>query len=425
LVPAIVDLVDNSTDGAQRVRGDKKSFDGLWVRVRFDKSEFRIADNCGGIDVPTARLSAFRFGRPEGAPTVRHSVGQFGVGMKRALFKIGRSIRVESKTASSRFVVDIDVDRWAQDDADWQFRFSELEEGIRGVPEDERGTTITVRQLRESVSNEFQLTSFLSELKGELEMRIRHPLGRKLAITVNEIPLDVEPLKLLSDERVAPTYWEHNFDKKGGKPVKVKLYCGLGESGNREMAGWHVFCNGRLILQGDKTRVTGWGDRAGELSIPGFHGQYNAFRGFAFFDSDDAERLPWNTTKTGINVDSEIWRAVRLEMIARMHPVKVFLDALKKEKEEAEKEGTDEPGFLAEIVDSSTHENLDSVKTRPAFVLPQPRSKAKPKGPKLGNILYSKPVDVIETVMQSLGAKSYKEVGEKTFDYYLNAECED
>jgi hypothetical protein len=171
--------------------------------------------------------------------------------------------------------------------------------------------------------------------------------------------------------------------------------------------------------------VTGWGDRAGELSIPGFHGQYNAFRGFAFFDSDDAERLPWNTTKTGINVDSEIWRAVRLEMIARMHPVKVFLDALKKEKEEAEKEGTDEPGFLAEIVDSSTHENLDSVKTRPAFVLPQPRSKAKPKGPKLGNILYSKPVDVIETVMQSLGAKSYKEVGEKTFDYYLNAECED
>lgn len=290
--------------------------------MSFDKDHFKIADNCGGIDVDTARKYAFRFGRPDEAPTVRHSVGQFGVGMKRALFKMGKKIQVESTTVTSRFVLGIDVDTWEKDDTHWGFRFSELDENRKDVSEDDRGTIITVDKLREAVSNEFALTSFVTELQNELELRIRYPLSRGIAITVNEIPLGVEPLTFLDDKCIAPAFWEHTYRKKDQKPVKAKLYCGLGEVKNREMAGWHVFCNGRLILAGDKTRVTGWGDRAGEIPISGFHGQYNAFRRYAFFDCDDSGRLPWNTTKTGINVDSDIWRAVKLEMIGLMHPVK-------------------------------------------------------------------------------------------------------
>ena len=424
LIPAIVDLADNGTDGAQRMRGERK-FDGLWVRVSFDKNEFKIADNCGGISVDVARKYAFRFGRPGEAPTIKHSVGQFGVGMKRALFKIGKTIHVESTSESSRFALDIDVDTWARDDATWEFRFTELEENLAAVPEKDRGTIITVGGLREAVANEFGLGSFATELKNELEMRILHPLSRGMAITVNEIPLGVEPLTFLNDNRIAPVCWEDVYRKKGEKRVKVKLFCGLGEARHREMAGWHVFCNGRLILSGDKTRVTGWGDRAGEISIPGFHGQYNAFRGYAFFDSDDAGRLPWNTTKTGINVDSEIWSAVRLEMIGLMHPVKAFLDSLKNEKEEQERDGTDEPGPLQEIVDSAQGEDMHKVETRDVFMTPKRKSKPKPKGPRMGNIGYAKPVDAIKTVMRSLGARSYKEAGEMTFDYYLESECED
>ena len=87
LTRAVLDLVDNSVDGARKMRqaGD---FNGLWVRIELDGVHFKIADNCGGIPVDIARNYAFRFGRPKDAPAVPGSVGQFGVGMKRTFFKL-------------------------------------------------------------------------------------------------------------------------------------------------------------------------------------------------------------------------------------------------------------------------------------------------------------------------------------------------
>src|ERR1700721_1934299 len=82
LTRAILDLVDNSVDGARRMRADG-NFEGLWVRVELDKEHFKVVDNCGGIPVDVARSYAFRFGRPKNAPPTHGSVGQFGVGMKR------------------------------------------------------------------------------------------------------------------------------------------------------------------------------------------------------------------------------------------------------------------------------------------------------------------------------------------------------
>jgi len=42
----------------------------------------------------------------------------------------------------------------------------------------------------------------------------------------------------------------------------VEVFAGISDENNpsRE-AGWHVFCNGRLILDADKTYRTGWGDK--------------------------------------------------------------------------------------------------------------------------------------------------------------------
>src|SRR4051812_10996539 len=88
LFPAIADLIDNSLDGARSLRGSSR-FDGLRVDVTVEPERFVIHDNCGGISVTTARDYAFRFGRPEGFTPIAHSIGQFGVGMKRALFKLG------------------------------------------------------------------------------------------------------------------------------------------------------------------------------------------------------------------------------------------------------------------------------------------------------------------------------------------------
>jgi hypothetical protein len=119
LIPAIIDLVDNCADGARRTRGDG-SYNGLWARVEISPKEFRIADNCGGMTVDIARKYAFRFGRAAGMPSVSHSIGEFGVGMKRAIFKLGNKFRVESAAATSRFVVEQDVREWAKK-KEWQY----------------------------------------------------------------------------------------------------------------------------------------------------------------------------------------------------------------------------------------------------------------------------------------------------------------
>src|SRR5207244_11668807 len=114
---------------------------------------------------------------------------------------------------------------------------------------------------------------------------------------------------------------------------------------------WHIFCNGRLIVEGEKTEITGWGWKEDGLKIPGFHGQFNYLRGYAYFDCDDAGRLPWNTTKTGVNTDSAIYRATRLEMMKLMRPVVDFCNKLKEEKEGKAEEA--EQGPLEAMVSSA------------------------------------------------------------------------
>src|ERR1700730_17485404 len=83
LIPAILDLVDNSIDGAKRVRpkGKKgaKRFTGLYVRIDMDGERFYIEDNCGGIEASHAREYAFRFGRADDVHGTAGEVGQFGV----------------------------------------------------------------------------------------------------------------------------------------------------------------------------------------------------------------------------------------------------------------------------------------------------------------------------------------------------------
>src|SRR3712207_2413030 len=79
LIPAIVDLVDNSVDGAKRLRPGEGNgrFGGLFVRLTVNEKTFRIEDNCGGIEVSHARNYAFRFGRAEGVHGPQGEVGQF------------------------------------------------------------------------------------------------------------------------------------------------------------------------------------------------------------------------------------------------------------------------------------------------------------------------------------------------------------
>ena len=70
----------------------KKPYEGFKAEIAFDKNSFSISDNCGGIPWDLHNY-AFRMGkddqnRDDNLPTV----GVYGIGMKRAIFKIWQTL---------------------------------------------------------------------------------------------------------------------------------------------------------------------------------------------------------------------------------------------------------------------------------------------------------------------------------------------
>ena len=417
LTRAILDLVDNSVDGARRLRPEG-NYDRLWVRIELDSKHFRIADNCGGISVEVAREYAFRFGRPKEAEGTPGSMGQFGVGMKRTFFRLGRHFVVRSTTTDSRFTVDVDVDKWMADGdspESWHFKFTELETGLR-IKEKDTGTVIEVDRLLQNVADAFSLGNFQSRLAEEMSHAHALTLDRELAITLDRLPIKHDPQELFASKLLKPGYVEKSYTSevlagKSGPPVQVKLYAGVSERSLHD-GGWYVFCNGRLVLRADQTDMTVWGER-NQMRM--YHPDFAFFRGFAYFDSDDGSLLPWTTTKTGVDTDAPIYKAVQREMIEMTKPVLAFLSQLAKEKA---MEGPEGP--LEKAITTAHTTQVQSVTRPSAFVAPAPPPM--PTGPRRQRIQYDKPLTEVEKAKKLLKVRSFTAVGEKTFEYFMKYE---
>ncbi|WP_198643586.1 ATP-binding protein, partial [Megasphaera stantonii] len=125
LSDAILDLLDNCLDGVVR---QKKGIDktttsnyyaGFFSHISISKDSLIIEDNCGGIPKNVSEKYAFRMRRSsakeaEELPTV----GIYGIGMKRAIFKIGKSAVVFTRNDKSLYKVTI-PENWANDENEW------------------------------------------------------------------------------------------------------------------------------------------------------------------------------------------------------------------------------------------------------------------------------------------------------------------
>ena len=412
LTRAIADLVDNCVDGAKRLRANQR-YEGLIVRIDATPDQFKISDNCGGISVEVARKYAFRFGRAEGMPEVPHSIGQFGVGMKRALFKIGHVFRIVSRYKTSRFVVREDLREWVKEKENWDFHFKELDEDLPDAG-DEAGTTIEVTELLSGIADEFHLENFQTRLRQVLSSAHQDSMERELAISLNGVPLTFSVAELLQSNELIPVF-RTVTSRYNDVPVQVKIYAGLGES-EPSKAGWNIFCNGRLILEADKSRKTGWGD-----SNPNYHNEYARFRGYVFFDSDKAAALPWTTTKSDVDADAPVYRAIRLQLIQIMRPV---IDFLIKVAAEKKKQDSDDPTPLETKLAATTPTSLSELPEQETF---RPPTVAMPiSTPTRTHVRIA--FDALKTeadeAKKSLRASSYKETGEKVFAYYRKMELE-
>jgi hypothetical protein len=329
--------------------------------------------------------------------------------MKRAIFKMGNYFVVESRTASHCFKVEHNIEAWSQRES-WDFNFTLLESEASSL--DEAGTNITVTSLHEGVSGQFGLETFITELINQLQAAQQISLDKGLKIILNEHELHSDPVPLYYSDQIQPGYSNVQLEKY--PKIDVKIYTGLSER-DLDHGGWYLFCNSRLVLYADQTADTGWGEK-GELAK--YHPDFAFARGYVYFASEDASLLPWNTTKTGVDTDSPIFKAARQEMVNMMRPVTRWLRAL------AAEENDDGDLHLALAEAQKEQKSLSDIR---ATIQEQPfkaPERIKPKSTDT-SIQYRMSKDRVERVKEQLNAGSNSEVGRQTFEYYYALEIDD
>lgn len=406
LLRAILDLIDNSVDAAIKC-SKKGSLKGYVIQLSYNAKEFSIRDNCGGMTLNDAVEYAFKFGKDEDTPFSNHSIGRFGVGMKRTLFKIGKNIQVRSKTADSEtaFCIPINVDEWKKT-TDWSFNWESCE---KDVFNGENGVVIVVDDIYKEIKHEFISASFLGKLISQIKMAHFVAIDNGLSIIVNEqiIPSDIN-LVLYNDKNknITPLFLQATVSG-----VEMKMYCGLANR-DKNKAGWYIFCNNRLIVEHDQSDLTGWGE-----DLPKFHENYALFRGYVFFDSVDPRLLPWTSTKTNLDKSSMVYQKAYAHIIRSTKPILASLREMASEKSWMKDEGLIGKDLESKLKDEVPLTLYTDIRKGSNFALPEIEKLSNKNA--YSNLTVRRTKTFIDSLREKFGFDSNKEMAEIIFKYFL------
>lgn len=332
---AVLDLVDNSVDAVVQLSNaplDSRLIEPSVPEVKAGRiditispNEVSVVDDGVGIQYEDAVHSVFRLGRV--IPMKGNTLGVYGIGMKRALFKIGNAFDVRSKyDDESGFYVSLEnVEHWAENDPDnpepgddpWALPIVHLNEG-----DELHGTAITITKLRPEIARRLEDPTVLTKLRDQIGRTYSLILEKYVSIYLNGALVEAIEIPIGSSEELQRAV--QHLEVFDGN-VKATIVVGLvdSEKKNQEVAGWYVLCNGRAVVWADKTSMTGWGD-----GLPQFVASFRYFVGIVFFFSAHPQMLPWQTTKRGLNLDSRAYLETKSEMQILARPVIAYLRSL-------------------------------------------------------------------------------------------------
>ena len=438
LEEAILDLLDNCVDGVLRAtksgRSRAKPYRGFWSEIRFDKRSFSIADNCGGIPWDLHEY-AFRMGSaPDRKTEVPGTVGVYGIGMKRAMFKIGESCVISTKNGRDSYEVRI-TPAWMSDEEEWDIPVSAAK-----APATEDGTTIVVGDLRGGIQKRFSedAKAFTAELERMVATHYAFIIDKGFEVRINGKPVKPRPTQLIFHKGSgrAPAIRPFIFRAKTPDGVEVFLAVGFtrpipsvdevqGEQEEKKYssldAGWTVVCNDRAVLYCDRSELTGWG----EAGVPRYHTQFIAISGIVEFRSDDASKLPTTTTKRGIDASSSLYLQTKNKMREGM---RIFTDYTNRWKGRAEESKRQIEAGRPLLFEEIKHEarNLPFAPTtksvpvgeqyKPALPLP---AKLEPKKRRVSFVKDEEEVRIVGRYILRDPDAEPSVVGEKCFDLVL------
>lgn len=442
LEDAILDLLDNCVDGILRLKKtlsakERKpdNYKGFNAEIEFRKESFTISDNCGGIPW-SLHDYAFRMGRmidrPADAPG---TVGVYGIGMKRAIFKMGKRCLISTQNGKDAYDVEIDP-QWTDDEKEWHIP---VDRAKKRLPED--GTTIVIGDLHEGIASRFSedAKAFESELERMIATQYVFIIDKGFSVKINGKTVKPRPTRLIFDrskldrkrEAIRPYIFKAKSDG-----VDVFLAVGftrpipsqdeiLQEQEEKKYssldAGWTVVCNDRAVLYCDRTELTGWG----EAGVPRYHTQFIAISGIVEFRSDDPKKLPTTTTKRGIDASSSLYLQVKNKMREGMAIFTSYTNKWKARPEESRKQiEAGEPLSFEDLKEASDELPYSQTKAfgptgeqyKPELPLP------KQLKPHIRRICFSKRLSEIEAVAEYLfedRTVDASSVGEKCFDLQL------
>ncbi|MFO8014556.1 MAG: ATP-binding protein [Phycisphaerae bacterium] len=437
LSDAILDLLDNCVDGLLRKtkgkrKGDKP-YKGFAAEITIDKDSFQIHDNCGGIPWRLHKY-AFRMGRAkDDIDKGLATVGVYGIGMKRAIFKMGRSCVITTRSGQHEYEVEI-TREWVDDEEEWDIPTRPAKKTMK-----EAGTTILVGDLYDDVAAQFgrDRESFLGDFRKKVATHYAFIIDKGFEVKVNGEAITPKPTKLAfvppsKGKGIRPFIYKTKTDG-----VAVFLAVGFtrpipseeeveGEQDEPKYtsldAGWTVVCNDRVVLYCNRDELTGWG----EAEVPKYHTQFIAISGIVEFQSDDASKLPMTTTKRGIDATSSLYLQVKNKMREGMVIFTRYTNKWKGRelaKQSREHMARAESLGFDEIKKRARSLRLTTVKARLKGRQYKP-SLPKPPRTEQGKrrIVYTKRAEEVEQVGEYVfpGREvTPSEVGEKCFDLML------
>ncbi len=313
---SILDLIDNSIDSIRTSvlsddgdvddNGMVVDFSGYEINIGFDKKSFYIEDNGAGIDPIAMQERLLVIGEMSNKD---YGIGRFGVGLKRALLKIGNKYRIETSWSGEIYLIEFTANELTDANKNIIAKYIKIDESPSY-------TQIRIFDMSEDAIREiFQTEEWRNYLSREIGIRYSIFIKKGLVIKYRNVPIEAYCPGLRQYKSI--TVQDATLE---GVPhgIKVKICAGLHEkyifeeevshnvaNANKELTGeygWYYVCNDRVIKIACIEEKYGWSKR--------WHPEYYGFVGWIYF-SGNAKDLPWNTKKTDIDPSSEVFVSVK------------------------------------------------------------------------------------------------------------------
>lgn len=432
LADALLDLIDNCVDGATRQLKGKvhksDAYKGFEATLTLSSKSFDISDNCGGIPEDAIK-DAFLLGRPKldkdkNLPTI----GMYGIGMKRAIFKIGKKAVVESYADDGAYAVTYDEQWLKPDNENWDLSIEKINNHKK------KGVIINVPTLKPEIGRQFGNEQFLNGLQNKISEHFGYLMQKGFTVRVNGQKVPQQTLQLYTTD-ISKTNGIRPYDFEADEDgVNIRVTVGfyrplasiedVDEAAERpigsEQAGISVICNDRLVLDNDTSLKTGWGDGG----VPKFHPQFRGIAGFIIFSTNTPEKLPISTTKRDLEVGADIFLRARQACMEGLRECTAFTNKWKGMEAEANAlfEGAQRKDARTEVRLAARHGtsvrgSANAKKLLAALPFPQSRNPFR-------RISYLRKEADIQKVSEFLfneDSQSPSAVGQECFDRTLKA----